>query len=243
MNSFQRRLRRALQRYGFVGFLRLGMKNIASLADRLRPSIRSQIRERVQREIMFDKQFGVDTAGRIHQVDLEVNHHNQLHAIAYGGSDPKFFREAIRILPIDYKHFVFVDFGSGKGRAILMAMEYPFKRIVGVEFSEQLHRIAQDNITRYDSPTIKCTDAESLCLDVVDYTLPTNNLVCYFCNPFDATIMTQVISQIRVSLFHNPREIFIVYYNPSEAHVIDVAGCFTRIGMTGPICIWKSKVK
>jgi len=242
MSVFVRRLRRALKRHGFMGLILLSMERIKSIVISLRPSVRVQMRERVQRETEFDQQFGVDTAGRINQVELKINSPNQLHAVAYGGSDPKFFRDAISSLPIGNKHFVFIDFGSGKGRAVLMAMEFPFKKIVGVEFSEELHKIAQNNIRRFHMNTLKCTDAEPLCMDVVDYILPDDCLVCYFCNPFDETLMAQMMERIQESFLRNQREIFIVYYNPKEAHVIDQLDCFSKTRTIGPICIWKTVV-
>ncbi len=45
--------------------------------------------------------------------------------------------------------FTFIDLGSGKGRVLLMASEYPFQKIIGVEFMPELHRAAQKNIAGY----------------------------------------------------------------------------------------------
>jgi hypothetical protein len=73
-----------------------------------------------------------------------------------------------------------------------------------------------------------------------DYPLPENNLVCYFCNPFDATLMTRMVSKIRDSLLRKPREIFILYYNAKESHLFDQADCFQRVESTGWIRIWRS---
>ena len=236
-----RKLRRALQRYGIIGTFGLAVEHILGRISRLRPSVRADIREGEQRAAAFDEQFGLDTAGRIHQTELNINNPNQLHAGPYGGSDPKSFRDAITALPIDYRRFVFIDFGSGKGRAILLATEFPFKRIVGVEFSEELDRIAQDNIRLYHSDIAKCKDVESICMDAVDYPLPDECLVCYFCNPFDAMIMAQVLSNIRKSFLQKPREIFIVYYNPKEGHLFDEYDCIKRAGTIGNVRIWKTK--
>jgi len=47
------------------------------------------------------------------------------------------------------RDFTFVDLGSGKGRVLLMASHYPFKRIIGVEFIPELHQVAQENIRKY----------------------------------------------------------------------------------------------
>ena len=235
------KLRRALQRHGIIDTLGLAVEHILRRISRLRPSVRADIREGEQRAAAFDEQFGVDTAGRIHQTELNINNPNWLHAVPYGGSDPKSFREAIAALPIDYRRFVFIDFGSGKGRAIMLATEFPFKRIVGVEFSEELDRIAQDNIGRYHSDIAKCKDVESICMDALDYPLPDECLVCYFCNPFGATIMAHVLSNIRKSFLQNPREIFIVYYNPREGHIFDESDCFKRAKTIRNIRIWMTK--
>ena len=46
------------------------------------------------------------------------------------------------------RDFTFIDLGCGKGRVLLMASDYPFKKIIGVEFMPELHRAAQKNIAR-----------------------------------------------------------------------------------------------
>jgi SAM-dependent methyltransferase len=206
----------------------------------LRPSVQSEIRERKYRASEFDERFSVDTAGCIHQTELKINNPNQLHAVSYGGSDPKEFMDAIKKLPINHRNFVFIDFGSGKGRAILLATKFPFKKIVGIEFSEELHEIAQRNIKSFKSNISGCENVELLCMDVVDYSLPSDCLVCYFCNPFNETIMAQVLSNIRKSVLQNSREIFIVYYNPREGHLVNQMDCFKMVGTTQGVNIWKT---
>lgn len=243
MSGFVRKFRRAVRRHGVIGMLAVAAEHIARLASRLRPSVRAQIREREQRAAAFDERFGVDTAGTIHQTELNINNPNQLYAVPYGASDPRPFRDAIGALSIDYRRFVFIDFGSGKGRAILLATEFPFKRIVGVEFSEELHMIAQNNIRRFHIDISKCKDVESVCMDAMAYPLPDDCLVCYFCNPFDATIMAQVLSNIRKSLLRNLREIFIVYYNPREGHLLDQDDCFIRVETCSNVHIWRTTLE
>ena len=48
--------------------------------------------------------------------------------------------EILADLGIYYPDCVFLDLGAGKGRALLLASQFPFKRIVGVEFSIQSGR-------------------------------------------------------------------------------------------------------
>ena len=240
MRNLKHKLSRALMRHGIIGLFFVATERIVRIASMVRPSVRAALRESEKRAAAFDEQYGVDTSGHIHQTELDIKNPNQLHAVAYGGSDPGAFRDSIGALSIDYRRFVFIDFGSGKGRAILLATEFPFKRIVGIEFAEMLHSIAFENIKHFRSDTSKCKDVTSICMDVVDYPLPNDCLVCYFCNPFDATIMSQILIKIKESFFQNPREIFVVYYNPKLGQLVDSSGIFTRIMTRGPICIWKT---
>lgn len=44
----------------------------------------------------------------------------------YQATEPLLFREMLESLKIDLSEFTFVDLGSGKGRALLMATDFPF---------------------------------------------------------------------------------------------------------------------
>ena len=39
---------------------------------------------------------------------------------------------------INLQEFAFIDIGSGKGRALLLASQYPFQRILGIELLAEL---------------------------------------------------------------------------------------------------------
>ncbi len=95
----------------------------------------------------FDRLSGVNTfdKGRKPPADGVWGTGNYDHA-----SSPAIaLRYAIASLGIDVRRFVFVDLGSGKGRALLVASTLPFLRVEGVEFSAELHQIALDNIRKY----------------------------------------------------------------------------------------------
>jgi hypothetical protein len=79
--------------------------------------------------------------------------------------EPVYAREIDQILgqlAIDPAEYTFIDFGSGKGRALLIGPCYPFRRIVGVEFAKDLHDIAQQNIGGYRSSKKRCFDIQSI---------------------------------------------------------------------------------
>ena len=181
----------------------------------------------------------------IYQTELRVNNPNQLHAARYEASDPEFFRNAIKALPIDYQNFVFIDFGSGKGRAILLATEFPFKKIVGVELSEELHSIAEQNVRSFQANTSTCKHIQLLSMDVLGESLPNEPLVCYFGDPFGEPLMIEMLAMIERSMARTPREIFIVYYNPRSGHLFDRAARFKRLSEIGPVLdlAWRRTVR
>jgi predicted O-methyltransferase YrrM len=70
--------------------------------------------------------------------------------------EPDRFKRVLESFDRALEGLTFIDFGSGKGRALWMASEYPFRQLIALEFSPELHRIAEANITRYFSPTQRC---------------------------------------------------------------------------------------
>jgi hypothetical protein len=93
------------------------------------------------------------------------------------------FKHVLAGLDIAFENYTFVDFRSGKGRALLPASEFPFRRILGLEFSPELHRTAEENIRRYNSATQKCRDIQSLNVDFADFALPPEASVLFFFHP------------------------------------------------------------
>ena len=107
---------------------------------------RSELRRKSRADEAFDRQHGVDTATWVRVPDLDTSSANVEHAVRYEPSSVSEFELLMAKLRVDHSDFTFVDYGSGKGRVLLLAAEYPFKRIVGVEFAKSLHDISQENI-------------------------------------------------------------------------------------------------
>jgi hypothetical protein len=129
----------------------------------------------------------------------------------YFASEPWIFAEIMQALPVDLSQFTFVDLGSGKGRALLMATDYPFQRIVGVEFMPDLHQAAQKNIANYSSDHQQCHKIEGLCMDALDFQFPLEPLVVYLFNPFSEPTFVQVLENLRRSIEQAPRPVYIGY--------------------------------
>jgi hypothetical protein len=110
---------------------------------------------------------------------------------------------------------VFIDFGSGKGRVVFQAARYPFKRVIGVELSRELHNIAVENITR-NRDRLRCGDVQLVHSDVLDYGIPDDVTVAFFHNPFTGRIFATVIDRLLASVDRRPRQVRIIYDNPVE---------------------------
>ena len=68
----------------------------------------------------------------------------------YVPARPADIRDALRVAPIqDASQYTFIDFESGKGRAIFVAAEMPLQRVIGVEFSVALHQEASRNAENF----------------------------------------------------------------------------------------------
>jgi len=133
---------------------------------------------------------------------------------AYQPTDPAAFCQMMNSLPIDVGQYTFVDLGSGKGRTLLMASEWPFRRIMGVEMVPELHRASEQNIRDYHSPTQRCHAIESICTDASAFPLPPDPLVVYLFNPFSEKNLDQVLANLASSLQEAPRAVYVLYHNP-----------------------------
>ena len=184
----------------------------------------------------FDRSNNIDTAGIVYQADLRMDNKNQSYATYYQGSDYLFFNNAVSSLKINFDEYTFIDFGSGKGKALFLASAYSFKKIIGIEFSEVLDAIAQDNIRRFKKDNI-----EARRIDAVEYEIPKDSLVCYFYDPFDGYIMAKVIDNIRKAYNLYRRNMVIVYGNPRFHELFDAEEWLERINHIGLYMIWSSK--
>ena len=118
---------------------------------------------------------------------------------------------------IDHSQYTFVDFGSGKGRVLLLASEYSYNKVIGIEFSRTLHLVAENNIKIWQRlGRIKCRNIHSTCIDATEFNLPQEPLVLFFFTPFDASIANQVVNRINVDFKKNARPIQIVYYGERQ---------------------------
>jgi SAM-dependent methyltransferase len=173
---------------------------------------------------IYDYRHGTDTTGVVDARELSTTSENRIHSQGYQASSPLLFRTMMKHLHIAYENFVFVDIGSGKGRALLLASEYPFAEVIGVEFSRQLHDAAAQNLKVYRNRRQLCRSIRLACEDACDFAFPRRNMVVYLYNPFDDLVMTKVINNIATTVRDTDLDLFILYYNARYSPALEQIG-------------------
>jgi SAM-dependent methyltransferase len=140
----------------------------------------------------------------------------------------------------ELQDFVFVDLGSGKGRVLLMAAQYGFKRIIGVEFMPEWHRIAETNIRKFTAQYGITARIESLCMDAREFSFPAGPLVVYFFNPFPEPVLAAVMEKLRQSWVANPRPMFVAYRYPEFDSLIQKSGWLRKIAGTEQWAVYEN---
>ena len=153
----------------------------------------------------------------------EESLNNQEHSTFYVPTPIVPFFKLIKKLQLP-NHSVFVDYGAGKGRAMILAAEsHRFKKIKGLEFSTSLYETAKKNIQTY----IEKTGSDIFTLhhiDVVNYQVKPEDNIFYFFNPFNEHILKQCLGKIQISLNKSPRKAFLIY----QSYLKDRTECITE---------------
>ena len=201
------KLHRAITRWGVVGLL---YRVRATIVDR-----------------WFDFCNGTDTCGIIPLDDLTISSQNKSSGYRY---------EPVRVLLLQTffarwgRHIksetCFVDFGCGKGRALMVASEFGIARARGVEFAAELCEVARQNCKRYRARHNPATVMEVIEGDAAVYPIDQKDSLFFLFNPFDEIVLSRVLDNIAESVKRNPRDIHICLYNSVLDEVVARHGAF-----------------
>jgi SAM-dependent methyltransferase len=187
----------------------------------------------------FDLRHQVDTSGLLYAPAITSGHPHDRHNTAYWGTAPSLFhgalarwQESLAGTPYTLADYTLIDIGSGKGRVVFLASEYPFRRILGVELNPNLTAIAGQNLARWQTTPHACADIAFLQSDALAVDLPETPTLLYLFNPFDAHVMQLLLTRLQSAARFTP--IDLIYTRPEHATLFD-----TIPGMT---LLWKGEV-
>jgi SAM-dependent methyltransferase len=187
----------------------------------------------------FDLKYGVRTSGLVAGRHLASGHKHDRHNTAYYGVAPSVFqalvvrwRRSRPIAPIDA--YTFIDFGAGMGRAMLLAAEFPFRAVVGVELHPTLVRIAQKNLALWRTAGRALAPMRMVHGDAAEFKFPDGPCVAFLFNPFGAPVLRRLLGTIETSFSGRAGQLDLLYVNNEQESVLEKHPGFSRL-YRGPV--------
>jgi hypothetical protein len=228
-----RAARNSLRENGVLKTIWLALPYLRNRVGHLRETAGAARWTEMERKDAFDARYGTETSGFVELEALGVSEEARSHSSSYKPTLPRVFHRVMSELRIRHEDFVFIDYGSGKGRSLLLASDYPFRRIVGVELSPVLHEIADRNLAIYRSPRQRCCEIELKMGDAGAVEPPRDaHLVCYFYYPFDEELLGRVLAKISAAVEGGKRQAWLLFINPPEPEVVEAAVIFELVAAT-----------
>lgn len=122
----------------------------------------------------------------------------------------------------------FLDLGCGKGRALIVASEFPFRRILGVELSPNLAAAAKANAAIVADRFPDRTAIEITKGDASVFPLPPGPLAIFLYHPFHLPLMKRLTANLEQALHDEARPVDVIYCNPIWASAFDESPLFAR---------------
>lgn len=171
------------------------------------------------KEWQKERELGIRTFGAHAPDELSIEADSKLGGHLYQPSSSVIFEKAMNALPFNFEDKVFLDIGSGKGRALVLAAEAGFKKVIGVEYAAELNDIAHTNIEKVRDrfPKTEFVLQEG---DALTYTIPEEVDVIYLFNPFDEEAVIGLLNQLKPA-FASTKKVYLIYVHPVHCSVLE----------------------
>lgn len=186
----------------------------------------------------FDLAHGTETSGLLSgKIIARGTAHEPEDLTAYYGIAPSILRAVLDLwlrelhpqAPIE--RTVFLDVGAGKGRAMLIASEYPFLRVDGIELNPTLAEITRRNIAVWESapqsPMLSPLQLHED--DATQRPLPNEPLLAHLFHPFEDRLLRRFLRHVEKDLTEQPRALDLLYVNAEHDSLLDRHPAFERI--------------
>lgn len=211
-----------------------------------RSSVTSSAKTAPNRAVVhpFDQKYGLDTSGYLGPEELVEGRPHDTHNYGYSAIAPSVFFEAYRrwrsTLPAvsgRVEGYTFVDVGAGKGRPLLLASELPFRKVIGVELSRELARIAQENVARWNHAGHSRARAKIRVIhgDALEFRWPRTPLLVYMYNPFSCSLVAELAARLASAAPSKSSLVDLLYVNPTCTDTLTGQGLFE--------CLWTARIE
>ncbi len=179
----------------------------------------------------FDASLGIDASGLITADQLHSDSPAHRFITAYYGIAPSILRALLDLWqshchpPLSLDHYTFVDIGAGKGRAMLVAAEAPFREVVGIELTPAMAAVARENLdTAQSRPNQLLAPLRLVEGDALALPFPEGPLLLFLFNPFEAPAVRRLLRRlIQQAATPNvdPQTIDILYVNAEHRSILE----------------------
>jgi hypothetical protein len=103
--------------------------------------------------------------------------------------------------------------------------------VIGVEFSNRLHRIAEVNIAHFARHHLMKTMPRSVNMDASKFDLwPSGDRVVFCANPFAPQLMKTILDKLKASALESRIQTILIYLTPMPNETANCLGAFPLIG-------------
>ena len=162
--------------------------------------------------LIFDAYFGVSTREPVFATGSVFTSNGE--ECPYSAAQWRPVHQALKELSPGVSD-VFVDFGSGKGKVLLAASRFPYRRTIGVEIDMDL---AQGSITNVERARarLRARQIDSVTDSVLTWPFPDDVSTVFMFNPFIGQTFRAAVHRVFDSYDRNPRSLHIIYQFPWE---------------------------
>jgi SAM-dependent methyltransferase len=175
----------------------------------------------------FDRAHGIEASGFEPTAEFAPGDVPASQVNPYGGSQPSIIRAVLGSLP-DPARYAFVDIGCGKGRPLVVASEFPYLRVVGVELSPRLAQVARANAAAVAERHPDRTRIEVQIGDATAVSPPADQVVYFLYNSFGRQLVKAMVENVERQLQGGLKHAFFICYNPVFGEVLDQSPHFAR---------------
>ena len=169
----------------------------------------------------WDTEHGTDTSGLLGGGSLAIGHRHDTFIVGYAGVPPSRFRALLErwqatLDGVSLESVTFIDLGCGKGRALMLATELPFREAIGVELNPELAACAERNLTLWSAAGKAHCPTRVVAGDVTEFAWPAGPVLVFIYNSFAPPVTRGVLDSLAKRAATDPSRLDIVYQNESE---------------------------
>jgi SAM-dependent methyltransferase len=180
----------------------------------------------------FDRRYRIRTSGFIELRDTSFNTERLPDATQYGPTNGWAARKMLKtlVLPSATR---FCDIGCGLGRVCVLAAEFDYARVTGVELAPELCTAARVNVTNSRLSESARAKIHIVEIDALDYCAATDDDVFFMFRPFSGDFLTRVLDQLAKRARERNTSLTLIYTervvaSASHNQTIAAHGAFVR---------------